>query len=264
MADQRSYDDRHASAGETFKRFVPDVDPERIASSMGRRLGALGSFAFDVVGDMWNRPQLSRRERSLLVISALAAQARDEELVLHSQIGLRHGLTRIEIEEVVLHVAVYAGFPAAMAASRHIDEAMRQAEGVERLGERTPAAAKSDAERDRDATEVMSLMTGGRTSSDPTAALDTMEAALGGVGTVAFRWAFGDVWSRPELSRRDRSIVVLSILTCLGAEQELKFHTRAGRAHGLTNEEIEEVVTHLSLYAGVPRAVGAMRVIRAS
>lgn len=73
MTQSRSYADRRASAVETFEAFAPDVAPERIADSFVRRQGALGSFAFDVVGAMWARPELSRRDRSLLVISTLAA-----------------------------------------------------------------------------------------------------------------------------------------------------------------------------------------------
>jgi 4-carboxymuconolactone decarboxylase len=262
VTDKRTYEERHASASETFARFMPGVEPDRVAMSFGRRLGPLGGFAFDVVGDMWNRPQLSRRDRSLLVISTLAAQARDEELVSHTQIGLRHGLTRTEIEEVVVHVAAYAGFPAAMAASRHIDAGLREAEGVERLSDRAKAVEKTDDQRDHDAADVLSTITGGRSATDPAEALAAIEASLGGLGTVAFRWAFGEIWSRPQLSRRDRSVVVISILTNLGAERELGLHVGAGLNHGLTRDEIEEVITHVSLYAGIPRAVAAMRAAR--
>ena len=161
MTPSSSYEERHDRAGETFSIFAPDVEPERVASSMARRLGALGSFAFDVVGEMWARPELSRRDRSLIVVSTLAAQARDEELELHTGVALRNGLTRTEIEELVVTVAAYAGFPAAMAASRRVDTALRAAADVEQLEGRQAAAAKSDAERDRDAAEVLAGMTVG-------------------------------------------------------------------------------------------------------
>src|SRR5580700_4272349 len=104
MAASKSYDERHASAAETFRRFSPNAEPQRVADALARRQGALGSMAFDVVGAMWDRPELSRRDRSLLVISVLAAPAREEELELHTQNGLRHGLTAEEIEEILLHV----------------------------------------------------------------------------------------------------------------------------------------------------------------
>jgi 4-carboxymuconolactone decarboxylase len=263
MTASSTYEERRGRAAETFAVFAPDVEPERVASSMARRLGALGSFAFEVVGEMWARPELSRRDRSLIVVSTLAAQARDEELELHTGVALRNGLTRIEIEELVLTVAAYAGFPAAMAASRRVDSALRAAEGVERLDGRQAAVAKSDAERDRDAAEVFARLSGSD-GGDPAALLDSLAEALGDVGVLAYRWAFGEVWARPELGRRDRSLAVIAILTALGAVEELKFHVPAGLRHGLTGDEIEAAITHLALYAGFPRAVEAIRVARAA
>src|SRR5258707_15060128 len=149
MATSQSYEERHASAVESYEVFMPGGDPGSITASLVSRQGALGSMAFDVVGAMWSRPQLSRRDRSLLVISVLAAQARDEELELHTGNGLRNGLKPDEIEEILLHVAAYAGFPAAMASSRRIDKALLAASGADKLSERSPAAQKSDQERDR-------------------------------------------------------------------------------------------------------------------
>ena len=174
---------------DTFSVFVPGVEPERVATSFAQRLGALGSFAFDVVGEMWARPGLSRRDRSLIVVSTLAAQARDDELEVHTAIAIRNGLTRVEIEEIVVTVAAYAGFPAAMAANRRVDAGLRSVEGVERLSERTAAAAKSDAERDRDAADVFAAISAGRGGTDPVADLGYLSKALGGVGVLAYRWA---------------------------------------------------------------------------
>ena len=259
MPKSLTYAERHASAAESFQIFAPGVDPERAAAGLARRQGALGSLAFDVVGAMWSRPQLSRRDRSLLVISTLAAQARDEELVIHTGIGLRNGLTQTEIEEILLHIAAYAGFPAAMASSRRIDAGLRQGLVVETLPDRAPATPKSDAQRDDDAAEVLRKLFG---SSD--VGVGSLESALGEVGVTACRFAFGDIWSRPQLSRRDRSIVVISILVALGAVPELDVHVRGGLNHGLTRIEIEEIVNHLSLYAGIPRAVEAIRAVRAT
>jgi 4-carboxymuconolactone decarboxylase len=259
MAD---WDDRLRRASNTFARFVPDADPERVLASMERSMGALGTFAFAVVGEMWDRPQLSRRDRSLMIVAVLAAQARDEELELHTGIGLRHGLTRTEIEEINLHVAAYAGFPAAMAASRRMDKAFREAEGVDRIEGREAAEHLGDDERLRRAGEVRDTLTGGRANPDPEADLATLREHLGDVGDWAMRWAFGEIWSRPQLSRRDRSLVVISILTALGQDAELAFHVPAGLSHGLTREEIEEIMTHLSLYAGFPRAVDGMQAAR--
>jgi 4-carboxymuconolactone decarboxylase len=264
MTHASSYDERHARAADTFTVFVPDAEPDRVASSLQRRLGALGGFAFDVVGEMWAGPELSRRDRSLIVVSTLAAQARDEELELHTEIAVRNGLTRVELEEIVVTVAAYAGFPAAMAASRRVDAGLRAAEGVERLSDRVGAAAKSDAERDSDARDVFAAVSEGQGGQDAAADLAYLVDVLGGVGEVAYRWVFGEVWARAELARRDRSLAVIAILTSLGTVEELAVHAAVGVRHGLSRDEIEAGITHLALYAGLPRAVQAMRAARAA
>ena len=108
----------------------------------------------------------------------------------------------------------------------------------------------------------MRTLTGGRAGDDPAVALASIAASLGDVGTMAMRWAFGEIWCRPQLSRRDRSLAVIAILTSLGAAEELAFHLPGGLRHGLTRAEIEEVMTHLTLYAGIPLAVQGLRAAR--
>jgi 3-oxoadipate enol-lactonase/4-carboxymuconolactone decarboxylase len=68
------------------------------------------------------------------------------------------------------------------------------------------------------------------------------------------RYAWGDVWSRPGLSRRERSIATLAALVALGAENELGLHVRGALTNGLTQAEIAEVLQHTALYAGLPRS----------
>lgn len=64
-------------------------------------------------GDIWSRPGLSRAERSMITLTALAVLRQDEELAMHVRAALRNGLTATQIREVLLQVAVYAGVPAA-------------------------------------------------------------------------------------------------------------------------------------------------------
>ena len=73
MTEPGSYVERHGRACEVFGRFVPGVEPARVFASMERRWGALGTFAFDAVGDLWARPQLSRRDRSVDGMRAVRA-----------------------------------------------------------------------------------------------------------------------------------------------------------------------------------------------
>ena len=64
-------------------------------------------------GEIWDRPGLTRAERSIITLSALAALRQEEELAMHVRAALRNGLTAAQIREVLLQVAVYAGVPAA-------------------------------------------------------------------------------------------------------------------------------------------------------
>lgn len=76
------------------------------------------------------------------------------------------------------------------------------------------------------------------------------------------RYAWGDIWSRAELSRRERSIATLASLVAVGAEHELAMHVRAARRNGLTEDDIVEVLMHIALYAGLPRANRAIAIAR--
>ena len=71
------------------------------------------------------------------------------------------------------------------------------------------------------------------------------------------RTAWGDVWNRPGLSRRDRSVVTLTALVALGHENELELHVRAALRNGLSPNEIGEIILHTAVYAGVPAANSA-------
>ena len=68
------------------------------------------------------------------------------------------------------------------------------------------------------------------------------------------KMAWGSVWTREGLGRRERSMITLAILTTLRAEDELGMHVRAALRNGLTAEEIREVLLHTAVYAGVPQS----------
>ncbi len=87
-------------------------------------------------GEIWDRPGLTRAERSIVTLTALAALRQDDELAMHVRAALRNGLTAAQIQEVLLQVAVYAGVPAANRAF-----AIAQAVLAQLAGEREPAPA---------------------------------------------------------------------------------------------------------------------------
>ena len=73
---------------------------------------------------------------------------------------------------------------------------------------------------------------------------------------------FGDVWERPGLSKRDRSLIVVATLIALGRSEQLKGHLERALANGVKREEIGEIITHLAFYAGWPAAMTAGRIAK--
>lgn len=77
------------------------------------------------------------------------------------------------------------------------------------------------------------------------------------------RYAWGEIWSRPGLSRAERSMITLTALAVLRQEQELAVHVRAALRNGLSPEQIQEVLLQVAVYAGVPAANRAFAVAQA-
>ena len=79
---------------------------------------------------------------------------------------------------------------------------------------------------------------------------------------VTDRILFDDIWQRPELSPRDRSLVTITALIAGYRQNELPFHMRKALENGVTREEIIEVITHLAFYSGWPTASTALTIAR--
>jgi len=73
---------------------------------------------------------------------------------------------------------------------------------------------------------------------------------------------FGDVWERPQLSKRDRSLVTVAALIALNRPDQLRSHLALARQNGVTEAELVETITHLAFYSGWPNAVSAVGVAR--
>ena len=73
------------------------------------------------------------------------------------------------------------------------------------------------------------------------------------------RNAWGDVWQRPGLGLKTRSLITVAMLTALGKQHELKGHVRGALNNGVTVEELQEILIHATVYCGVPAAVDAFR-----
>ena len=220
-----------------------EVEPSAAAPSPISDLYAgspyLGELRNTVVyGEIWERPQLSKRDRSLITVAVLQALVR-EELSLHIPRGLDNGLTPEEISEIILHVTFYAGWPTGVQASV-MAAGVFEERGLS-IGplSRAPAAAQRP--------------------PAPASATGAY-AAVPRLGELRNSVLYGDVWERPQLSKRDRSLITVAVLQAMYRTSELRTHIgRALDQNGVTPQEVSEVILHVTFYAGWPAAVNAGR-----
>lgn len=76
------------------------------------------------------------------------------------------------------------------------------------------------------------------------------------------RYAWGEIWSRPELTRHTRSLITISMLIALNRDAELTMHLRAASNNGVTEDELSEVILHSGLYCGLPAANAAYHILQ--
>jgi 4-carboxymuconolactone decarboxylase len=104
--------------------------------------------------------------------------------------------------------------------------------------------------------------TGPATASQQSGAAKMFGDFAPGLVTFTDDVLFGQVWTRPELSPRDRSLVTVAALTAAGNTGQLTYHLGLARQNGVTETELIEAITHLAFYSGWPRAMSAMTVAR--
>jgi len=98
--------------------------------------------------------------------------------------------------------------------------------------------------------------------SQPSAAREQVRDIVPGLVELSSRVLFGEVWERPGLSKRDRSLITCATLIALGRERQLVGHLGRALDNGLTKSELSEVITHLAFYAGWPAAMTAAQVAK--
>jgi 4-carboxymuconolactone decarboxylase len=102
----------------------------------------------------------------------------------------------------------------------------------------------------------------GPATTEPTAAQRIMGDVAPALADLTDRVLFGEVWARPQLSPRDRSLVTVSALIAMNRPDQLRSHLARARGNGVTKEEAIETITHLAFYSGWPNAVTAVGIAR--
>jgi len=126
--DQLSDRERHAQGMTVRRAVLSDAHVDRATASATEFTEPWQDFITRVAwGDVWSRPGLDRRSRSVAVLSSLIAHGHHEEFAMHVRAALRNGLTVDEIREVIMQSAIYSGVPAANTAFRIAQEVLAAA-----------------------------------------------------------------------------------------------------------------------------------------
>jgi 4-carboxymuconolactone decarboxylase len=210
---------------------------------------ALDKYTQDrLLGEVWKRPGLSSRDRSVVTLAAMIGRNQTIALADHLKLALDHGVKPTEISEIITHLAFYSGWANAIAAIAVAKDVFAERNiGSDQLPATSPAllALNESAEADR-ARRVG----------------DQFGAMFPGVVQYTTDVLFRDLWLRPDLAPRDRSLVTISALIANGQVAQLTGHIPIGLNNGLTQSEIAEAITHLAFYVGWPNVFSAMPIAK--
>jgi 4-carboxymuconolactone decarboxylase len=209
---------------------------------------ALARYTSEVLGELWAGAALAPRERSIVTLAVLIARNQAVELPHHLHLALDHGVSAAEISEIIAHLAFYAGWANASAAVAPTSLVFA-ARGVR--ADALPPARPT----------LLPL--------DEAAEAQRQAAVAANVGAVApgvVRYTtdllFRDLWLRPGLAPRERSLVTVSALVAAGQVAQIAYHLNRAMDNGLTQAQASEAMTQLAFYAGWPNVFSALPVVK--
>jgi 4-carboxymuconolactone decarboxylase len=223
------------------RRFSPEqvrsVAPELEKHTQERLYGAV-----------WNRPGLNQRDRSLVTVAALIARGQAPALGYYADQALENGVTPREVSETIVHLAYYSGWGNAMAAVGPVGDVFAK-RGIGR--DQLPAEVPQPLPLDEAAEAQRAKNVGDQ--------FGAVAPALVGYTTD---YLFRDLWLRPDLAPRDRSLVTVAALIASGQVAQVTYHLNRAMDNGLTEAQAGEVINHLAFYAGWPNAFSALPVAK--
>ena len=222
--------------------------PSAIAANVKAVSPALDKYAASVIdGDLWKREGLTPRERSIVTLAVMVARNQSVELPFNLNRALDNGVAPKEISELITHLAFYSGWGDAMPAAA----AASQVFAARRIrADQLPAASP----------ELLDLNVAAEAARE-----SRVQKSAGPVSPGLVKYTrellFNELWRRPDLAPRDRSLVTVSALIAAGQMEQLSGHLNIGMDNGLTRAQLSEVITHIAFYAGWPRAFSAVGVL---
>lgn len=239
----------HSQPDTTPEAAVPNILPPEMLADLQRVSPALARYTQEsLLDELWKRPDLSPRDRSIVTVTVLIARNQTRGLPHYVNLALDNGVKPAEISEIITHLAFYCGWPNAMGAVSIVKDIFDK-RGI-RADQLPPASPKllpiDKAAEERRATSVQ----------------ETAGLVSPGLAHFTSTPLFHDLWLRPDLAPRDRSLVTVSTLIANGQVAQIPFHLNRAMDNGLTKAQASEVITQVAFYAGWPNAFSAVPVVK--
>ncbi|SLN09737.1 Carboxymuconolactone decarboxylase family protein [Roseivivax jejudonensis] len=202
----------------------------------------------DLFGSVWSDEQLSMRDRALVTFAAKLTRNETDSLSEHVALALDAGVTPAEISETITHLAFYSGWGNAVAAAESAAPVFEE-RGVssEDLPAEDPELLPLDEDAEAERQDFVQSTYG-----------DVSQGVVDNTEELLFR----DLWLRPALDPRDRSLVTVAALIAAGQPEQMTFHLNRAMDNGLTQDEAGAMLSHLAFYTGWPRVFSAMPVAK--
>src|SRR6266704_1139557 len=222
--------------------------PMQTANDISMVAPALQKYAQGPLAELWKRPGLTPRDRSIVTIAALIARNQTIEMSHYFNLALDNGVKPREISEIITHLAFYSGWANAMSAVAVAKDIFAERKiGSDQVASASPQLLPLD-----EAAEAQRASRVG----------EQFGSVAPGVVQYTADVLFRDLWLRPDLAPRDRSLVTVTALIASGQVAQIAYHLNRAMAHGLTQTQAAEVVTHLAFYSGWPNAFSALPVLK--
>jgi 4-carboxymuconolactone decarboxylase len=210
---------------------------------------ALERYTRDRIGsDLWKRSDLIPRDRSIVTVAAVVARNQTIGMLPCFEAALENGVTAGELSEIITHLAFHSGWWNALSAVAIAKDIFAQRGiGVDELPSASPKLLPID--------EAAEAQRAARVQQD-------VSTVAPGVVKYTGELLFHELWLRPALAPRDRSLVTVSALIASGHVAQIPYHLNRAMDNGLTKAQASEVLTHLAFYAGWPNVFSAIPVVK--
>lgn len=220
----------------------------RSAADIASVAPGLEKYTQGVVADLWKRPGLAPRDRSIVTLAALIARAQTVEMADQIALALDNGVKPREIAEIITHLAFYSGRGNALSAVAPAKEVFTALGiGIDQLASASSQPLPLDMAAEAQRAERVGQQFG---------------AVAPGVVQYTTDVLFRDLWLRPDLAPRDRSLVTVCALIASGQVAQIPYHLNRAMDNGLTQPQAAEAMTQLAFYAGWPNVFSALPVAK--